>query len=386
MKNSKKISRQNNNIDAVSENKPEDNSDIGKTAETDNMKEKSSEQVPVPHNETISERTARFSENLMLTVSPSPHIKNSDNTRIIMLDVLVALTPAFIWAVYIFGWRALTLTVVSVVSCVLFEMWYQLIMRKPVTVGDLSAVITGVLIAFNLPVTASLWIPVLGSLFAIVLVKQLFGGIGKNIINPAIAARVFIFSSWTKEISVIPEPFSSWSATAISVDAVSSATPLASLKAGIMPEISLFDMLIGNCPGVIGEVSALLLVAGGLYLLVRHVISWHIPVAFIASVAITTYFLPLHTLSLQFMLYQILSGGLILGAVFMATDYTTSPLTARGKLIYGAGCGLITVLIRYFGGYPEGVSFAIMIMNLMVWYLDKFTKPVRFGGAVKNEK
>lgn len=212
------------------------------------------------------------------------------------------------------------------------------------------------------------------------------GGIGKNIINPAIAARVFIFSSWTKEIAVIPKPFSLWSASAISVDAVSSATPLASLKAGIMPEISLFDMLIGNCPGVIGEVSALLLVAGGLYLLVRHVISWHIPVAFIASVAITTYFLPLHTLSLQFMLYQILSGGLILGAVFMATDYATSPLTARGKLIYGAGCGLITVLIRYFGGYPEGVSFAIMIMNLMVWYLDRFTKPVRFGGAVKNEK
>lgn len=349
----------------------------------DNGNNKSDRPSPA---DKIRERTAHFTENLLLTVSPAPHIKNADNTRVIMLDVLVALTPALIWAVYIFGWRALTLTVVSVVSCVLFELWYQLIMHRPVTTGDLSAAVTGVLIAFNLPVSSSLWIPVAGAFFAIVLVKQLFGGIGKNIVNPAIAARVFIFSSWTKEISVIPAPFAHWSATAVSVDAVASATPLASLKAGAMPDISLFDLIIGNCPGVIGEVSALLLVAGGLYLLVRHVISWHIPFAFIATVAVITYFFPLHSLSMQFMLYQLFSGGLMLGAIFMATDYTTSPMTERGKLIYGAGCGLITVLIRYWGGYTEGVSFAIMIMNLMVWYLDSFTKPVRFGGAVKNAK
>lgn len=345
---------------------------------------KTNETVPAVHEDTIGERTEHFTDNLLLTVSPSPHIKSTDSTRVIMLDVLVALTPALIWAVYMYGWRALTLTVVSVVSCVLIELWYQLIMRKPVTVGDLSAAVTGLLIALNLPVTASLWIPVLGALFAIVLVKQLYGGIGKNIVNPALAARIFIFSSWTKEISVIPELFTNWSASAVSVDAVSAATPLALLKDGIMPEISLFDLLIGNCPGVIGEISTLLLMAGGIYLLVRRVITWHIPVAYISSVAIVTYLLPRHALSMQFMLYQILGGGLILGAIFMATDYTTSPITTRGKIIYGVGCGLITVLIRYFGGYSEGVSFAIMIMNLLVWYLDRFTKPVRFGGAVKN--
>lgn len=371
------------NSDAASERKTKNNADMARETE---QPIENGVIVSAGKNESPAERTARFSNDLMLTVSPSPHIQTQDSTRTVMFDVLVALTPALIWAVYIYGWRALTLTAISVISCVLFELWYQLLLRKPVTVSDLSAVVTGVLIAFNLPVTASLWIPVLGAFFAIVLVKQLFGGIGKNIINPAIAARVFIFSSWTTEISVIPAPFTKWSAAAVSVDAVSAATPLASLKTGIMPDISLFDMLIGNCPGVIGEVSALLLLAGGLYLLIRRVISWHIPVAYIASVAITTYFLPLHNLSLQFMLYQILSGGLILGAVFMATDYTTSPLTERGKLIYGVGCGLITVLIRYFGGYSEGVSFAIMIMNLLVWYIDRFTKPVRFGGVAKNEK
>jgi electron transport complex protein RnfD len=365
--------------------KPEPDS-TEKTADKSGIKQNNYNNTGHSPSDIISERTAHFTENLLLTVSPTPHIKSEDNTRVIMLDVLVALTPALIWAVYIFGWRALTMTVVSVVSCVLFELWYQLLMHRPVTVGDLSAAVTGVLIAFNLPVTASLWIPVAGAFFAVVLVKQLFGGIGKNIVNPAIAARVFIFSSWTKEISVIPAPFAHWSATAVSVDAVATATPLASLKAGAMPDISLFDLIIGNCPGVIGEVSALLLAAGGLYLLVRHVISWRIPFAYIATVALITYFFPLHTLSMQFMLYQLFSGGLMLGAIFMATDYTTSPMTDRGKLIYGAGCGLITVLIRYYGGYTEGVSFAIMIMNLMVWYLDSFTKPVRFGGAVKNAK
>jgi electron transport complex protein RnfD len=334
--------------------------------------------------ETAAERTSRFTENLLLTVSPSPHIKSADSTRLVMLDVLVALTPALIWSVYIFGWRALMLTVISVASCVLFELWYQLIMHRPVTAGDLSAAVTGVLIAFNLPVTASLWVPVAGAFFAIILVKQLFGGIGKNIVNPALAARIFIFSSWTNEITTIPQPFEKFSPAAISVDAVASATPLATLRTGVVPELSLFDLLIGNHAGVLGEVSALLLIAGGLYLLVRRVITWHIPVAFFISVAIVTYFFPLTPLPFQFMLYQLLSGGLMLGAIFMATDYSTAPMTSRGKLIYGAGCGLITVLIRYFGGYTEGVSFAIMIMNLMVWYLDSFTKPVKFGG--KNAK
>lgn len=336
-------------------------------------------------------RTEKFTKNLMLTVSPSPHIKSRDTTRTVMLDVIVALIPALIWGTYIFGMRVLTLTVISVASCVLFELWYQLLFKKPVTAGDLSAVVTGILIAFNLPVTASLWLPIVGAFFAIIIVKQLFGGIGCNVVNPAIAARVFIFSSWTKEICTIPKPFESFSPFAISIDteaaadAIASATPLASLKAGSIPDVSYFDLIIGNYAGVIGEVSALLLLAGGLYMLVRRVISWHVPVAFVGTVAALTFLFPLSEPALKFMLMQLLSGGLLLGAIFMATDYATSPVTARGKLIYGVGCGAITVFIRYFGGYTEGVSFAIMIMNLFVWYLDRFTKPVRFGGKAARD-
>jgi len=350
----------------------------------------------------LKQKTEENAESHLLVVSPSPHIKNHETTRTIMLDVIIALSIPLLWAIYIFGFRALTVTLISVISCVVFEMLFKLIVKRPQTVLDFSAVVTGILLAFNIPATVSLWIPVVGAFFAIVIVKQLFGGIGMNIMNPALAARVFLLS-WPDEMTILPKPFADLpvfsmsvqktseviaSASAKTSDIIASATPLVSLKQGIMPEdISLLDMLTGNTPGMIGEIATILLIAGGVYLLIRKIITWHIPVAFIGTVAVITYFFnpEMVTDPLQFMTAELLSGGLILGAVFMATDYTTSPITKNGRLIYGVGCGLITVLIRYFGGYSGGVSFAILIMNCLVWYIDKFTKPVKYG-HVKPEK
>lgn len=322
-----------------------------------------------------------------LTVSPSPHVKHADNTRVIMLDVVIALIPALMWGTYVFGLRVLTLTVVTVLACVLFEALFQLILKRPITIGDFSAVVTGLLIALNLPASAPLWLPVAGAFFAIIVVKQLFGGIGKNFVNPALAARVFLFS-WQQEMTGFTLPFTKLNPFSITsgaaADAVATATPLVSLKEGVIPEISPLSLFFGTCPGTIGEISALLLIAGGIYLLVRRVITWHIPVSYIATAAAISFFLPQNPNAASFALAEILSGGLLLGAIFMATDYATSPLTPRGRLIYGVGCGLITMLIRYFGGYPEGVSFAILIMNLLVWYIDGFTVPKRFGAPPKN--
>jgi electron transport complex protein RnfD len=321
----------------------------------------------------------------LLTVSPSPHIRNSENTRTIMTDVVIALLPALIWGVYIFGLRTLTITVISVVSCVLFEFLFRLALKRPQTVTDFSAVVTGVLLALNLPATVSLWIPVVGAFFAIVIVKQLFGGIGMNIVNPALAARVFLFS-WANEMTTYPKPMVNLSPlelTLKNVDSVASATPLISLRDGVVPaDLSLFDLLIGNNAGVIGEISVLLLIAGGVYLLCRRVITWHIPAAFLGVFTIATFFINGQDLTI----YQLLSGGLFLGAIFMATDYATSPVTTVGKLIFGAGCALLTVLIRTFGGYNEGVSFAILIMNCFVWYLDKYSRPKIFGFTKKKKE
>ncbi|MBE6573051.1 MAG: RnfABCDGE type electron transport complex subunit D [Ruminococcaceae bacterium] len=326
----------------------------------------------------------------MLHVASSPHIKHVDTTTSIMFDVIVALVPALIWAVYSYGFRALTLTLISVASCIVFEYLYQKLLKKPLTVRDLSAVVTGILIAFNLPVSVPLWVPVMGSFFAIIVVKQLFGGIGKNIVNPALAARVFLFTAWPSKLSGFMHPFEDkLSAFSVSCgDITASATPLASLKTGVSPDnVTLFDMFMGNTSGCIGEVSAILVIIGGVYLLIRRVITWHIPVSFIGTVALITYLFP-QVESVQpyeFMLAELLSGGLMIGAIFMATDYATSPVTSAGRLIYGVGCGLITVFIRYFGGYSEGVSFAILIMNLLVWYIDMFTKP-RVFGKIKAKK
>lgn len=308
-----------------------------------------------------------------------------------MLDVLIALTPALMVSVYFFTWRALILTVISVASCVLFELLYQIMLKKPVRVGDLSAVVTGMLLAFCLPVTAPWWIPVVGGFFAIVIVKQLYGGIGRNFMNPALAGRAFLLS-WPAIMTAWVQPFTKLpliaNADGVSkaspiVDALTGATPMHYLSLGQLPpetSASLFQMFIGQTSGCLGETSALVLLLGGIYLLVRRVITPAIPVAYIGTVALITFLTPAGDVArLDWMLYQLCGGGLMLGAIFMATDYSTSPLTARGQWIYGVGCGLITVFIRYFGTYPEGVSFSILIMNACVWLIDRAARPRRFG-------
>jgi electron transport complex protein RnfD len=336
-----------------------------------------------------SEDKSENMERTLYTVTSSPHIKARDTSRSIMIDVLIALTPALIWAVYVFGFRSLTITLISVLSCVGFEFLYQKLLHKPVTILDFSACVTGVLLAFNLPSTVPLWLPIAGAFFAIVIVKQLFGGIGKNIVNPTLAARVFLFS-WTTHMTTFVEPFKKLSASALTVevteDVIASATPMVYLNQGAMPEQTLLEMFLGIRPGVIGEVSVLLLLAGGIYLLIRKVITWHIPVAYILTVGLISIFTTPAGNAIDYTLAQMMGGGLILGAVFMATDYTTSPMNNTARLIFGVGCGLLTVFIRMFGGYSEGVSFSILIMNLLVYYLDKFTKPRAFGKGKRNIK
>lgn len=331
-------------------------------------------------------------KNKFLTMTASPHIKSFFKTKNIMADVIIALLPALVWAIYLYGLRALTITAISVATCVITEYLYRKIMKKSNSIGDLSAVVTGILLAYSLPVSVPLWLPVLGSVFAIIVAKQLYGGIGKNVVNPALAGRVFLFFAYSDEMCAYTIPGEKLHPLKINVtseinDIVAGATPLDGLKSGIATEYDFIPSLIGNIPGCIGEVSATLLILTGLYLMIRKVITWHIPVSYIATVAVISFVFPLGGANrLDFMLMQLFSGALILGAFFMATDYVTSPVTKTGRIIYGIGCGLITIFIRYFGGFPEGVSFAILIMNLFVWYLDKATKPKVFGGVKKNEK
>ena len=327
----------------------------------------------------------------LLTVSPSPHIRGPENISSIMLDVILALCPAMLWGVYVFGLRALALCVISVLCAVGWEALSQVVLKKPVTIRDLSAAVTGMLLAMNLPVTVPLWMPIVGSFFAIVVVKQLFGGIGRNFVNPALAARVFLFTSFASRMSTFPAAGTRVDSLAMTLpegEIVAGATPLASLKYGQLPDVNLFDMITGsNMGGCIGEVSSLLLIAGGIYLLIRRVITWHIPAAYIGTVAALTFIFPQYGgVAADFMLTELFSGGLMIGAFFMATDYATCPVTTRGRLLFGFGCGALTVMIRYFGSYPEGVSFAILIMNLLVWYIDKVTVPKRFGGTPDGKK
>ena len=331
-------------------------------------------------------------EKQLLTVSPSPHMHSARTTTVVMLDVIIALIPLLIWACYVYGMRALTVTVVTVASCVAFELLYCLIMKKPITVVDLSAVVTGLLLAYNLPVTIPLWMPVLAAFFAIVIVKMLFGGIGKNLVNPALAGRAFLMLSFTKVMNDIPEVqrFGLFGSTNGAL--ISSATPLRALldpKSAVVcsMDTTVKDAFLGFEPGVLGELSGLLILVGLAYLLIRRVITWHIPVAFIGTVALFTYLIPPEgatALDIPYTLTQICSGGLLLGAVFMATDYVTCPITKTGRLIFGVGCGLLTVLIRYFA-HTEGVSYAILTMNLLTYYIDKITVPRPYG-VVKQKK
>ncbi|MBQ6846844.1 MAG: RnfABCDGE type electron transport complex subunit D [Oscillospiraceae bacterium] len=340
----------------------------------------------------------KFNKKLLL-MSSAPHIRAEENARSIMLDVIIALMFPLIMGTYFFGWRALSLTVVSVASSVFFEFIYRLIMKKPQSVGDLSAVITGMMIALCLPVTTPIWIPVVGAFFAIVIVKQLYGGIGKNFLNPALAARAVLFS-WPAFVSVWTKPgtgaFSLPLFGNVSPDVITSPTPLGKMKEGLLPSLSVDkaeslidfrDVVVGNVAGCIGEVSAVVIVAALIYLLVRKVITIHIPLAFIGTVALLTYIFPQGgNEPVQWMLYSVCSGGLLFGAVFMATDYTTSPITGIGKLIYGVGCGVITVVIRYFGEYNEGVTFAILIMNCCACFIDRVVRPRRFGARFFERK
>ena len=301
-----------------------------------------------------------------------------------MLDVILSLVPALAISVYFYGWRALVVTLLSVVGCVLFEFLIQFVRKMPIRISDLSAVVTGILLAYGLPVTIPYWMVIPGAFFAIVVVKELFGGIGNNFMNPALAARVFLSMSWPTAMTTWIEPLQPARVPLFGLkaaDILTTATPLSFLKQGQLPpqEVTLLNMGLGNIAGCIGEVSAFMLIGGGIYLLLLGVISPYIPVSFLGTVALLTYLFPKGNDPLQWMLYNLLSGGLILGAIFMATDYVTSPISRRGKVIFGIGCGLLTVLLRYFGTYPEGVAFAILIMNAFVWMIDKTVKPRRYG-------
>ena len=328
-------------------------------------------------------------KNLKLIATSNPHIRGSETTRSIMLDVIIAMCPALIWAIIYFGVEALLLTVVSVVGCVFFEWAYRKIMNKPQSVGDLSAVVTGMLLSFVCPATTPLWMILIGDFFAIVVVKQLFGGIGKNFLNPALAGRAALLASYAGAMTTwLPAGTKAAIGGGMPVDVVSAATPLAYLKTGDLEGLkqiaSVGDMFLGKVGGSMGEVSALMLLIGGLYLIWRKVINWQTPVAYIATVAVLTVLFP-KAGGAEYMLYSIFGGGLFLGAFFMATDYATSPVTKKGQLIYGIGCGLFTVFIRYFGSYNEGVCYSIMVMNCCTALIDKYTKPVRFG-VVKSDK
>ncbi len=321
-------------------------------------------------------------EPLKLTISSSPHAHSSNATQVIMRDVCIALLPALIGSIVFFGFRALALTLISVGACVFFEWLYRNIMKKDCTVGDWSAVVTGILIAFVCPASLPYWAVIIGDFFAIVLVKQLFGGIGMNIVNPALAARAFMMFAWPSLMSGSAYNVTTGGLT----DAVTTATPMQALHAGSLPAQSLLDALIGKIGGCLGETSVILLLLGGVYLVIRKVISPRIPLAYLLTVAVLAVAFPRGGCDrIDWMLYQLLSGGLVLGAVYMATDYTTSPVTHLGQICFGIGCGVVTILIRYFGSYVEGVSFAILLMNCCVGFFDKLGIPKRFGAQKKKK-
>ena len=304
-----------------------------------------------------------------LITSASPHIHSGASTRRIMLDVIIALLPAAIASAVIFGMRANVILLTCIVSAVLAEALFNLITRRKQTVGDLSAVVTGLLLGLNLSTNVPVWQCVIGSVFAVVVVKGLFGGLGRNFANPAITARVFMLIAFSSVAG---------GAMPAVVELEASATPLEQLANGASQLPSLLDMFIGTYGGAIGETCTAALLLGFIYLLVRKVIRWHIPVVFIGTVFVCSL---IASGDVEYALYQILGGGLFLGAVFMATDYVTCPITTKGKVVFALGCGLITFIIRYFCAYPEGVSFSILIMNLLVPYIERFTGNKPLGGS-----
>ena len=310
-------------------------------------------------------------------VSGTPHVRSKESIQSIMRDVIIALVPATAAGIYYFGLRALILIVAAIISAVFFEWLYEKITKKPVTINDLSAVVTGLLLAMNLPASAPVWVAIVGSAFAIIFAKQLFGGLGQNFINPALAGRAFLLASYPTEMTTWVVP------NGLAADAATYATPLAQLKNGTL-DASLGQLVMGQVGGTIGETCAIALIIGGIYLLYKHVISWKIPVIHIATVFILFAVIGRHGMRMP--LQEIFAGGVMLGGIFMATDYASSPVTPKGQVIFAVGAGLLTYLIRTFGGYPEGVSYSILIMNCCVPLIERFTEPTIFGALPKTKE
>ena len=310
-------------------------------------------------------------------VSGTPHVRSKESIQSIMRDVIIALVPATAAGIYYFGLRALILIVAAIISAVFFEWLYEKITKKPVTINDLSAVVTGLLLAMNLPASAPVWVAIVGSAFAIIFAKQLFGGLGLNFINPALAGRAFLLASYPTEMTTWVVP------NGLAADAATYATPLAQLKNGAL-DASLGQLVMGQVGGTIGETCAIALIIGGIYLLYKHVISWKIPVIYIATVFILFAVIGRHGMRMP--LQEIFAGGVMLGGIFMATDYASSPVTPKGQVIFAVGAGLLTYLIRTFGGYPEGVSYSILIMNCCVPLIERFTEPTIFGALPKTKE
>lgn len=310
-------------------------------------------------------------------VSGTPHVRSKESIQSIMRDVIIALVPATAAGIYYFGLRALILIVAAIISAVFFEWLYEKITKKPVTINDLSAVVTGLLLAMNLPASAPVWVAIVGSAFAIIFAKQLFGGLGQNFINPALAGRAFLLASYPTEMTTWVVP------NGLAADAATYATPLAQLKNGTL-DASLGQLVMGQVGGTIGETCAIALIIGGIYLLYKHVISWKIPVIYIATVFILFAVIGRHGMRMP--VQEIFAGGVMLGGIFMATDYASSPVTPKGQIIFAVGAGLITYLIRTFGGYPEGVSYSILLMNVCVPLIERFTEPTIFGALPKTKE
>ncbi|MBO5640007.1 MAG: RnfABCDGE type electron transport complex subunit D [Oscillospiraceae bacterium] len=316
-------------------------------------------------------------ERIILDVAYQPQVRTAKDTKRLMLDVIIALIPAIIVGVLQFGLYPLVLLLTGVCSAVFWEWGYRRLFKKDASIGDLSAALTGLLLGLTMPPSAPWWLPVIGTFFGIVVVKQLYGGIGKNFLNPALAGRAFLFSSYATIMATWSVP----NALSGTIDGTTMATPLSGMYGeGLPAYFTAKSMFMGYLPGCIGEISAFALLLGGAYLIWRNVISWRIPVSFIGTVALVTLIFGKSGYSNgQWMLYNLFSGSLMLGAIFMATDYATSPVTLNGQLVYGVGCGLLTVLIRYFGGFPEGTTYAILIMNLCTWAIDKAFHRHQFG-------